>query len=233
MKRVYEAVAIAPREGGHALLLDGKPTRTPAGRPFAAPTAALAARIAEEWRGQGARIRPAEMPLTQLLNTALDRMADAAIRAEAIREVCGYAATDLVCFRAADPPELARRQAAAWQPLVDWMAARYRAPLRVTTELRAPEQSPEALARIAAAVAGCDDFRLAALHVATGLLGSVVLALALAEGRIDAEAAYRAAHIDDLHQIETWGEDAEAMARLAGIRADIAAAAEFLALLRA
>jgi chaperone required for assembly of F1-ATPase len=113
------------------------------------------------------------------------------------------------------------------------MAARYRAPLRVTTELRAPEQSPEALARIAAAVAGCDDFRLAALHVATGLLGSVVLALALAEGRIDAEAAYRAAHIDDLHQIETWGEDAEAMARLAGIRADIAATAEFLALLRA
>ncbi|MCW5770523.1 MAG: ATPase [Rhodospirillaceae bacterium] len=231
MRRFYKTVAAEAGEGGHRVLLDGKPVRTPAGRSLAAPTAALAERIAEEWRAQAERIDPSSMPLTQLLNTALDRMADERLRREAIEEIAAYAATDLVCFRATEPPSLARRQAAAWQPLIEWMAERYGASLTTTENLRAPDQPAEALARIAAAVAAHDTFRLTALHLATGLLGSVVIALALAEGRIDAETAYRAAQLDDLHQIETWGEDAEAVDRLERIRAEVAVAAEFLRLL--
>lgn len=232
MKRFYTTVAVEARDGGHAVLLDGKPVRTPAGRALLAPTAALADRIAAEWRAQEKTIRPGEMPLTQLLNTAIDRMAEAAIRRAAVEEIAAYAATDLVCYRATEPPALARRQAEAWQPLVAWIAERHRAPLSATHDILALRQPPEALERIAAAVEAQDAFRLTALHLATGLLGSVVIALALAEGRIDAEAAYRAAHLDDLYQIETWGEDAEAVARLARIRADIEVAAEFLRLLR-
>jgi len=231
MKKFHKAVAVEPREGGFAVLLDGKPIRTPAGKPLVAPTAALAERVAAEWRGQGERVRPDSMPLTQLLNTALDRLGHGRLRDEAVAEIAGYAATDLVCFRAPGPPALAERQRAAWHPLLDWLAERHGAVLAVTESLAAPAQAPEALARVAAGVAAQDALRLAALQLATGALGSVVIALALAEGRLDAESAFRAAHLDDLHQMETWGEDAEAMARLEHIRADVAVAAEFLRLL--
>lgn len=230
MKKFYRSVAVEPREVGVAVLLDGKPMRTPGGRPLLAPTAALAERIAEEWRGQGERVRPTTMPLTQLLNTALDRMADAKIRDEAVAEIASYAATDLVCFRVPDPPELAQRQRAAWQPLIEWLAQRHGAALAVTESLAAPSHPPEALARVAAAVAAYDALRLAALHLATGALGSAVIALALAAGRLDADAAFHVAHLDELHQMEKWGEDAEARARLNQIRADVATAAEFLRL---
>jgi chaperone required for assembly of F1-ATPase len=230
MKRFYKTVAVEPREGGYAVLLDGKPIRTPAGNPLVAPTAALADRIAEEWRGQGARVRPDTMPNTQLLNTAVDRMGAGRIRDEAVSEIADYAVTDLVCFRAAQPPGLAQRQRAAWQPLLDWLAERHGATLAVTEGLTTPAHAPEALARIADAVAAQDALRLAALQLATCALGSVVIALALAEGRVDAEAAFRAAHLDDLHQLEQWGEDAEARARLELLRADVAAAAEFFRL---
>jgi chaperone required for assembly of F1-ATPase len=230
MKKFYQSVAVEARAGGHAVLLDGKPIRTPAGKPLLAPTAALAERIAGEWRGQGERVRPDTMPLTQLLNTAIDRMAEGRVREEAIAEIAGYAATDLVCFRAPHPAALAERQRAVWQPLVDWLAERHGAALAVTESLAAPSQSPAALARIAAAVAAQDALRLAALHHATGALGSVVIALALAEGRLDAEAAFRAAHLDELHQMAEWGEDEEAKARLERIRADVAVAAAFLRL---
>ncbi len=104
------------------------------------------------------------------------------------------------------------------------------AALAVTESLAAPTQSGDSLARIAAAVAAQDALRLAALHHATGALGSVVIALALAEGRLDAESAFAAAHLDELHQMKEWGEDAEAKARLERIRAEVAAAAEFLRL---
>jgi chaperone required for assembly of F1-ATPase len=230
MRRFYKAVAVAEQGGGFAVLLDGKPVKTPAARLLVAPTAPLAERIAEEWRAQGERVRPATMPLTQLLNTALDRLAQARLRRDAVAEIAGYAATDLVCFRAREPATLAARQAAAWQPLLDWLAERYGARLEVTEGLSTPRHSPEALARIEAVVAAADPLRLAALHVATGALGSVVIALALAERRLEAEAAFRAAFLDDLYQIEAWGEDAEAMERLARIRAEVAAAAEFMRL---
>lgn len=230
MKKFYNAVSVEPRAGGHAVLLDGKPIRTPAGKPLLAPTAALAEGIAAEWRGQGERVRPGTMPLTQLLNTALDRMAEGKVRAAAVAEVAGYAATDLVCFRAPHPPALAARQRAVWQPLLDWLADRHGAALAVTETLAAPRHAPASLARVADAVAAQDALRLAALHQATGALGSVVIALALAEGRVDAAAAFEAAHLDELHQMAEWGEDAEARARLERIRAEVAAAAEFLRL---
>jgi chaperone required for assembly of F1-ATPase len=232
MKRFYTSVAVEAKAAGYAVLLDGKPVRTPAGRPLEAPTAALADAIAAEWRGQGDRVRPGAMPLTQLLNTAIDRMSDARLHGEAVAEISAYAATDLVCFRAEHPPELAARQRATWQPLLDWLQERHGAGLAVTFGLRPLDQPPSALERIRAAVSAADEMQLAALHLATGVLGSVVIALALADGCLDADAAFRAAHLDDLHQLEVWGEDAEAKARLERIRADIAAAAEFMRLAR-
>lgn len=232
LRRFYKIVTVEPRAGGFAVLLDGKPIKTPAMRAMIAPTPALAERIAEEWRGQGERLSPLAMPLTQMLNTAIDRMADGKIREDAIGEIAAYAATDLVCFRATEPPALVARQAEAWQPLLEWLAETYGARLETTAALVPPRHSAEAETRIRDAVAACDGPRLAGLHVATGALGSVVIALALAEGRLDAEAAYRAAHLDDLYQIEVWGEDAEAMERLERIRADVAAAAAFLSLAR-
>src|SRR5688572_18550432 len=145
MKKFYKTAAVEPREGGFAVLLDGKPIRTPAGRPLTAPTQALADRIAGEWMGQGDRVRPATMPFTQLLNTALDRLSEGKTRDDAVAEIAGYAATDLVCFRAAQPAALAERQRAAWQPLLDWLAETHGATLAATESLAAPAQAPEAL----------------------------------------------------------------------------------------
>lgn len=231
-RRFYKTVAVEARDDGFGIALDAKPVKTPAARPLLAPTRALADRIAEEWRQQGERLRPDSMPLTQMLNAALDRLGEGRIRDETVAEIAGYAATDLVCFRAAKPPALARRQAESWQPLLDWLAERHGARLAITGGFETPRHDADALNRVAAAVAASDALRLAGLHAATLALGSVVIALALAEGYLDAEAAFRAAHLDDLHQVEVWGEDEEALARLARIRADVAAAAEFLRLAR-
>jgi chaperone required for assembly of F1-ATPase len=231
MKRFYRTVAAAPGAGGHAILLDGKPVRTPDKAPLALPTAALAERVAAEWAAQEKDIQPETMPLTQLANTAIDRLP--ARREAVVAEIAGYAGTDLVCYRADRPVELAARQAAAWQPLLDWLEARHAARLAVVDGLLPAAQPDAAIAAVQAAVAAHDDFALAALHLATGAAGSVVIALALAEGEIDPEAAFAAAHVDELFQVERWGEDAEAAGRRDRILADLRAAADFIVLCRA
>jgi chaperone required for assembly of F1-ATPase len=229
MKRVYKSVEPRAVDGGWGVVLDARPLRTPAKRELRLPSEKLAAAIAEEWDAQDPDIRPETMPLTRLAATAIDRTAEK--RTEIVAETAAYAGTDLVCYRAAHPPALAARQEAVWQPLLDWAAGRYDAGLQITAGIVPVAQSPASLKAYAAAVASLDDFCLTALQAATAACGSLVIALALFEGRLDADAAFAASQLDETFQIEAWGEDSEAAARRAALAADIAATARFFELL--
>jgi chaperone required for assembly of F1-ATPase len=224
MKRFYKDATIARTEEGYVVRLDGRPVRTPGRRVLAVPARPLAAAVAAEWRAQGDRVDPASMPLTRLASTALDL---AERRPAIVDEIAAYAGTDLLCYRAEAPPDLVARQQAAWQPLLDWASARYGATLAVTAGVVPRPQPPEALAALRRAVEACDDMALVALHAATVAAGSLILALALLEGRLDAAEAYALSQLDETFQVEKWGEDAEAARRRAALRDDIAQAARF------
>jgi chaperone required for assembly of F1-ATPase len=229
VKRFYKDAGVTATPDGFGVALDGKPVSTPAKRPLTVPTHALAEAIAEEWKDQGETIDPRRLPLTRLASIALDLVAPR--REAVIAEVTKYAGADLVCYRAEQPPELAERQRAAWQPLIDWATLRFDAPLMVTVSILPAAQPAASLKSLETAVAAYDTHRLAALHLATAACGSLVVALALVEGRIDAEAAFAAAELDESYEIERWGEDAEQARRRAGLKEDIALAARFVALL--
>ena len=229
-RRFYKAATVAPVEGGWGIQLDGRPLRSPAKRPLVLPTEALARAIAEEWQAQGDKIDPHSMPLMQFAATAIDKLADD--RNALIEEVAGYGRSDLVCYRADQPPALVRRQEEVWQPLIAWAAERYDVGLNITTGIVAVEQPPHTLATFRRVLEACDLFALTALAAATGGAGSLIIALALAEGRIDPDEAADAALLDELFQAEKWGSDPEAERRRAAIRADLEAAKRFHALSR-
>jgi len=228
-RRFYKTATARPEGDGFTVSLDDRGLKTPAKRPLILPTAGLAQAIADEWAGQGDSIKPLTMPLTRLAYTAIDRLADDPTKA--IDEAASYAGTDLVCYRAAHPAMLVRRQEEGWQPLLDWLSRRYDVALTVTSGIMAVQQSAEALARLKAVVAARDAMRLAALHALTTTAGSLVIALAVVEGEIDAARAFDLAHIDETVQAEQWGEDAEAAAAREAVRQDMAATGRFLALL--
>lgn len=231
MRRFCKTARVVETREGYGIALDGKPVRTPAKHPLVVPSRTLAEAIAEEWRAQGETVEPLSLSLTRLASIALDLVAPR--RAAVIEEVVRYAGTDLVCYRAEHPPELVQRQQTHWQPLIDWVALRYDAPLSVTAGIVPREQQVDTIKAFAAAVATYDTNRLAALHLATAACGSLVVALALIEGRVDADAAFAAAELDESYEIERWGEDPEQARRRAALKGDIAVAARFAALLAA
>ena len=230
-RRFYETAEAVEAAGGHGIALDGKPVRTPAGRPLAVPRGALARAVAEEWAAQGETIDRDTMPLTRLVCTGLDLVPER--RPEIVAEVAAYAETDLVCYRTDEPPTLARRQSAAWEPLVAWADARFGARLAVTTSITPLAQAQEALDALRDAVAGEDDFALAGLSTATRAFGSLVIALAMRAGRLDAGAAADASLVDERYQLERWGDDAELAARCARVARDAADADRLFRLLAA
>lgn len=229
-RRFYkESAVIALADGMSRVALDGRPIRTPGGAELALPRPALAGAIAAEWAAQEGSVKPLSMPLMRLAATALDRVGRE--RDAVVSAICAYAAHDLLCYRAAAPEALARRQAETWKPLVDWCADTFEAHLAVTEGIIHIDQPPEALSALRAAVDGMDDFRLAALSQLTAACGSLVLALAVCGGRIDAAAAIAASQLDEDWQAERWGEDHEAAARRENLAREITDAERFLALL--
>ena len=230
MKRFYKKAEPVPAAGGHGVALDGRLVKTSGKHDLVVPSLALAAGMAAEWDAQQNEIRPKAMPLTRFAGATIDR--SAAQRDAVVQQVAHYAGTDLVCYRAAHPPALAALQQAVWQPLIDWASGRYKAPLVVTTGIVPTRQPAASLAAFTEAVAEHDDFSLTALHAATATCGSLVIALALLEGRLDADQAFAASQLDESFQIEAWGEDSEQAERRAALAAEIFAAARFISLLR-
>jgi chaperone required for assembly of F1-ATPase len=216
-KRFYQAATIEQDAGGFGLRLDGRPARTPARNLVVLPTAAAAAAVAEEWAAVAATVDPRLMPMTRLVNSVIDGVAQTqdAVRAEIVR----YAGSDLLVYRADSPPDLVRTQQAAWDPVLAWSRASLGADLRLGRGVMFVAQPPAAIERLEAAMSALTGtgaaapFRLGALHVMTALTGSALLALAVLAGHLTAAEAWSAAHVDEDHQIAQWGADEEAMAR--------------------
>jgi chaperone required for assembly of F1-ATPase len=222
MRRFYKKVSVAE---DFRILLDGKPIKTPLRATLALPTRALAEAIAEEWRGQGDKIVRETMPLTKLANTAIDRVAGQ--KEHVVGQTLAYA-NDLLCYRAEGPADLVTRQNEGWNPLLAWAAERHGARLLTRAGVIHIAQPEEAVAALRGALAEHDPFVLTALHAAAALCGSLVLALALADGRLDATEAFALSHLDERYQAEKWGADGEAEKRARAMAAELDAAARFM-----
>lgn len=229
-KRFYAEAGIGEVEGGFAVLLDGRAVKTPARNMLAVPSRALAEALAAEWAAQGERIDPATMPLNRLVNSAVDGVVG---QAEAVRaEVVKYAGSDLLCYRAEGPPRLVEIQSRHWDPVLGWVHQTFGAHFVLAEGVMFVEQPQKATTAIADAIAGLDPFELAALSTMTTLTGSALLALAVLHGRLDLDAAWTAAHVDEDWNIELWGEDEEAQQRRANRRMEMQAAVTVIGTIR-
>jgi chaperone required for assembly of F1-ATPase len=230
-RRFYSEAGFSEDPDGFRLTLDGRPANTPARNPLRLPTRALAERVAAEWADQETQIDPARMPLTRLANTAIDGVAP---RLDAVAtDLCAYAGTDLVAYRAGDPERLVAAQAAAWNPILAWARETFGARVILSEGVMHVTQPDDTVRALSAAVQEVTDpFRLAGLHTLTTLTGSLLIALAVLRGRLTPAEAWAAAHVDETYQAAVWGRDAEAEARLDARRAEFEAAVELVALQR-
>lgn len=232
MKRLYKTVTVEADDAASvfAVMLDQKSVQTPARKPLQVPGASLAAAIAAEWEAQGDEIVVGSMPLTQVAATALDRiLPDVAAYTQ---QIAAYGETDLLCYRADNPAILVARQMATWQPLVEWVGEAFSAALTVTHGVTPIAQPSESLTALQAAVAAHNIFEMSALGLATTASGSLIIALALSQGRLDAETAFEAGYLDETWQVEKWGTDEDAEASRETARTDLKTAAQFFELCR-
>ncbi|PVA06457.1 ATP12 family chaperone protein [Thalassorhabdomicrobium marinisediminis] len=214
-KRFWTEVSVEPVDGGFAVHLDGRPVKTPAKTLLVLPNRRVADAVAEEWRAVEGAINPEVMPFTRAANSAHDKVTPQFDEVAAM--LAAYGESDLLCYRAESPEALVARQAAQWDPLLDWASDTYDARLQITTGVMPVEQSPQAVKNLAAPLYAADAFELTALHDLVALSGSLVLALAVTQRRLTAAEAWDLSRVDEDWQIEQWGED-ETAAQMAEVK---------------
>ncbi|MEX3008885.1 ATP12 family chaperone protein [Hoeflea sp. TYP-13] len=211
-KRFYERAEIGEVEGGFSIQLDGRTIRTPARQVLQLPTRDLAELVCKEWDAQTKEIDPVTMPVTRLVNTSLDGIANDP--QAVIEDILRFAGTDLLCYRADGPQRLVDRQTEIWDPVIDWAHASLGARFLLAEGVMHVEQPKEAINAIGIHVAAfTSPIALASLHSFTTLTGSALLSIAIAKEELTVADAWSAAHVDEDWNIEQWGEDAEAKAR--------------------
>ncbi len=233
-KRFFKEARVVERETDFALLLDDRPAKTPARRDLALPSRAAAEAVAAEWNALGDVIDPGLLPLTRIVNAAIDGVVAEAAAVEA--EITHYVGTDLLLYRAGEPEPLVAAQAQAWDPILDWCRHEFGARFFLAEGIMHVEQPAATLSVMARVIADAvgqgpgGPLRVAALSVMTTLTGSALLALAVVRRRLSAEEAWAAAHVDETFQESRWGEDDEAMKRREARGREMRAAALLAAL---
>ena len=229
-RRFYKAVSTGQVADGTGVFLDGKPIRTPAGKPLTAPDARLADILASEWDAQATHIEIATMPATRLAFTAIDFVGEA--RDAVAAEIGRYAGADAVCYFADGPDILIERQTRRWGPLIAWAELALGVHFVRVTGIRHQEQPAVTLLRLARLAEEENDFGLAGLGHATALFGSAILAFALQRGELDGPAALDLSRLDEMFQQERWGVDEDAAERAANMQVEAAMLERWFACLR-
>ncbi|MCB1506267.1 MAG: ATPase [Hyphomicrobiaceae bacterium] len=229
-RRFYDAVTIAPEGEAFAVKLDGRQARTPGKNALVVPARALAEALAGEWSAQRQVIDPVSMPITRLVNTAIDGVTgkERAVRAD----VVAYAGSDLVCYRAERPQSLVAAQAYYWDPVLRWAEMRLGAKFKLAGGVMPVAQPTKALTRVAEYIEPFDAWMLSSVHLMTTLTGSALLTLAHVDGLLGLDETWRCAHVDEDWQISEWGEDREASERRELRYKDMWAASELVGLVR-
>lgn len=207
-RRFWKEASIAAEAGGFGVLLDGRPVRSPAKAPLVLPTEDLARAVAAEWDALGDVIDSHTMPFTCSANAAIDRVAPR--HGEVVAMIAAYGDCDLLCYRAEAPEALVARQAAAWDPMLDWMKSRHDIALAPVTGVMHQPQHPDAIQKIQEITRAMSAFELTGFHDLVSLSGSFVLGLAAAGRAGSAEELWALSRIDETWQAEQWGRDHEA-----------------------
>jgi len=225
-KRFYTSATFEQNEGMWCVLLDGRSVRTPDKHLLRVPSQTLAAALAAEWEAQVDAINPEAMPLTRIVNTALDGVSN--VKDKVRDEIAKFAGDDLLCYRAEHPQDLIDRQNLVWDAPLAWLKERHEITFQTGAGLMPIRQQQKELHKFRHLLNAYETFHLAALHTVVTLTGSAVLGYAVLTGHLTKEEAWRAAHVDEDWQISKWGADAEAKARRAYRWREYCAAVEIM-----
>ena len=220
-KRFYKKVELYQSDSFYGLLLDQEKLKTPKGRFLLLPTEKIALAIHAEWDSQGEILSRDLMPVTQLANTALDKIDHN--KEQILTQLCIFAHTDLLCYRVQKPQDLVTLQNQQWSPLLDWLSQQLGSPFTITDRLEPLQQPDSLLKALRLHLESFTLWQMTAFQSATTTLGSICLAFAFLYEKKTIEDLIDLSRLEALYQEKFWGQDQDTPAYLSKLTEELLA----------
>ena len=228
-KKFYQTASVDKDEdnGTFYLVLDCKRAKTPAKNGLSLHSQSAAHLLADEWHRQETVIDPSNMHVTRMVNAAIDHVSKVIPAVQS--EISKYATTELLCYRAAQPDKLVKRQNEQWTPVLDWASQKFGARFHLREGVMFIEQPIETLEIMDQETRKFEDpVALSALYTLVTIGGSLCVALAVAHGHMEASQAYKICELEADFTSEIYGIDEEAQFRYERRQEEFIAAAKLL-----
>ncbi len=227
--RNWRKVSIRNSRKGFEILLDDKRLLTPKNEAIILKSEKLALKVSREWEQQEKFVKPSTMPITRLVNSAIDQVK--VNHQSVVDDLIAYGETDLICYRVTEPADLVQLQEENWDPVLHWARKDLGIDLKCVYGLRYVPQSIEALKEIQIQLNEPDCFALTGISELVNISGSLLLALAVYHNFLKPDEAWRKSVLDEVWHCSKWGHDEESRNARQRKLEDFKFAYQFLSLL--
>lgn len=148
-------------------------------------------------------------------------------RSEIIDRLVDFSLNDVLLFWSSEE-SLQKEQEKKWMPIIQWVDENVNAKFKATTGIDVTPTSTETLQELRNYINQFSDKELTAFYMAALNMRSVLLALALVKGRINATTAFELSELEELYQVRKWGKEPEAEARRKSLKASISDVEKYL-----
>lgn len=148
-------------------------------------------------------------------------------RAEIIDRLVNFALNDVLLFWSSDK-EVKKEQQEKWLPILRWVDETLNARFKQTTSLETEKTDKKATHELKKYLDSLSDKELTSFYIAALNMRSVLLAVAMIKGRINAAEAFELSELEELYQARKWGSEPVAEARRNSIKDSLISAEKYL-----
>ena len=148
-------------------------------------------------------------------------------RVEIIDRLVNFALNDVLLFWSTDK-EVKKEQQEKWLPILKWVDDTLNTRFKQTTSLETDSSGKTAATELKKYLDNLSDKELTSFYVAALNMRSVLLAVAMIKGRINATEAFELSELEELYQARKWGSEPVAEARRNSIKDSLISAEKYL-----
>ena len=202
-KKNWESVNLNKSPFGYIIMLDGTPIKTPLRNDLVIENRLIAQKVHEEWLNVEREINFTHMPYTKVCFISLDRSEEESFNLR--NKLLDFGMSDLLCYRAEIGSDLAKLQSKGWDPLLEWIQIQLKITFKISHSIMPVEQSSELKTSLSKLMLPIPPISLTAMDDLVTLSGSLIIGLAILNGKLSPERGWKIIRIDEDWQRDIWG----------------------------
>ena len=220
----HEVTVVKVKKGNYTVNLDGQELQS-TNSVVIFPNESLACEVAKELGQLKDNLSFSELPMTRRTLAAYDRVTPNRNRIDNI--VLNIALTDVICYRAANQPDLNVIEKEKWDPLIKWIGEEFALKFSVAIGVIPIAQPTNTVSKLKNLIQKYNDFQITAISELAVNTCSLIVTLAMIKRKISVSEASSLVSLEESHQLHRFKEEINISKQQDAVQQELKEALEF------